>query len=129
MPKLQLKSIEGEFGSSLMDIDATDGYFINIEMEIGEEGKNGADVFSFNICDEKGLLRTIWQDPEFKEKQITNFSGYHVFVMKKYELESLLRYVNDILNGIPENIPWKQKGLLLSQYFYWEYFKETVENI
>ena len=95
MPKLQLKSIEGEFGSSLMDIDATDGYFINIEMEIGEEGKNGADVFSFNICDEKGLLRTVWQDPEFKEKQITNFSGYHVFVMKKYELESLLRYIND----------------------------------
>ena len=112
-----------------MDIDASDGYFINIEMEIGEEGKNGADVFSFNICDEKGLLRTVWQDPEFKEKQITNFSGYHVFVMKKYELESLLRYINDILNGIPGNIPWKQKGLLLSQYFYWENFKETIENI
>ena len=129
MSKLILKSIEGEFGTSLMDIDASDGYFINIEMEIGEEGKNGADVFSFNICDEKGLLRTVWQDPEFKEKQITNFSGYHVFVMKKYELESLLRYINDILNGIPGNIPWKQKGLLLSQYFYWENFKETIENI
>ncbi len=129
MPKLVLKSIEGEFGSSLMDIDVTDGYFLNIEMEIGEEGKNGAEVFSFNICDEKGLLRTVWQDPEFKEKQITNFSGYHVFVMKRYDLESLLRYINDILNSIPENIPWKQKGLLLSRYFYWEYYNETVENV
>ncbi len=129
MSKLVLKSIEGEFGSSLMDIDVTDGYFLNIEMEIGEEGKNGAEVFSFNICDEKGLLRTVWQDPEFKEKQITNFSGYHVFVMKRYDLESLLRYINDILNSIPENIPWKQKGLLLSRYFYWEYYNETVENV
>lgn len=129
MPKLVLKSIEGEFGSSLMDMDVTDGYFLNIEMEIGEEGKNGSEVFSFNICDEKGLLRTVWQDPEFKEKQITNFSGYHVFVMKQYDLESLLHYINDILNSIPENIPWKQKGLLLSRYFYWEYFNETIENI
>jgi hypothetical protein len=129
MSKLILKSIEGEFGTSLMDIDASDGFFINIEMEIGEQNKNGSDIFSFNICDEKGLLRTIWQDPEFKEKQITNFSGYNVFVMKKYDFEALLKYIEDILKSIPESLPWKQKGLLLSHYFYWEYLKETIDKV
>jgi hypothetical protein len=129
MSKLILKSIEGEFGTSLMDIDASDGFFINIEMEIGEQNKNGSDIFSFNICDEKGLLRTIWQDPEFKEKQITNLSGYNVFVMKKYNFEALLKYIEDILKSIPESLPWKQKGLLLSHYFYWEYLKETIDKV
>ena len=129
MSKLILKSIEGEFGTSLMDIDARDGFFINIEMEIGEQNKNGSDIFSFNICDEKGLLRTIWQDPEFKEKQITNLSGYNVFVMKKYDFEALLKYIEDILKSIPESLPWKQKGLLLSHYFYWEYLKETIDKV
>ena len=112
-----------------MDIDASDGFFINIEMEIGEQNKNGSDIFSFNICDEKGLLRTIWQDPEFKEKQITNLSGYNVFVMKKYDFEALLKYIEDILKSIPESLPWKQKGLLLSHYFYWEYLKETIDKV
>lgn len=130
MAKLILKSIEGEFGTSLMDVDLSEGgFFLNIELEIGEQDKNGADIFSFNICDEKGLLRTIWQDSEFKEKQITNLSGYNVFVMKKYDLESLLKYIEGILNSIPENIPWKQKGLLLSHYFYWEFSKETIEKV
>lgn len=129
MPGLILKSIEGEFGTSLMDMDFKDGFFVNIEIEIGEKDKNGADIFSFNVCDEKGLLKTIWTDSEFKEKQITSLSGYHVFVMKKYDLESLLKYIEDILNSIPENISWKQKGLLLSQYFNWEYYKETIEKI
>jgi len=130
MAKLILKSIEGEFGASLMDMDLSEGgFFVNIELEIGEQGKNGADIFSFNICDEKGLLRTIWQDSEFKEKQITNLSGYNVFVMKTYDLESLLRYIEGILASIPENISWKQKGLLLSHYFYWENCKETIEKV
>jgi len=130
MAKLILKSIEGEFGTSLMDVDLSEGgFFVNIELEIGEQGKNGSEVFSFNICDEKGLLRTIWKDSEFKEKQITNLSGYNVFVMKTYDLESLLKYIEGILTSIPENIPWKQKGLLLSRYFYWEYFTETIEKV
>ena len=130
MAKLILKSIEGEFGASLMDMDLSEGgFFVNIECEIGEQGKNGSEVFSFNICDEKGLLRTIWQDSEFKEKQITNLSGYNVFVMKTYDLESLLRYIDGILSSIPENIPWKQKGLLLSRYFYWDNFSETIEKL
>jgi hypothetical protein len=92
---------------------------------IGLQNHENGDEFEIYEFDWVGEA----EDPEFKEKQITNFSGYHVFVMKKYELESLLRYINDILNGIPGNIPWKQKGLLLSQYFYWENFKETIENI
>ena len=130
MAKLILKSIEGEFGVSLMDMDLSEGgFFVNIECEIGEQGKNGSEVFSFNICDEKGLLRTIWKDSEFKEKQITNLSAYNVFVMKTYDLESLLKYIEGILTSIPENIPWKQKGLLLSRYFYWEYFTETIEKV
>jgi hypothetical protein len=130
MAKLILKSIEGEFGVSLMDMDLSEGgFFVNIECEIGEQGKNGSEVFSFNICDEKGLLRTIWKDSEFKDKQITNLSGYNVFVMKTYDLESLLKYIEGILTSIPENIPWKQKGLLLSRYFYWEYFTETIEKV
>jgi hypothetical protein len=113
-----------------MDMDLSEGgFFVNIECEIGEQGKNGSEVFSFNICDEKGLLRTIWKDSEFKEKQITNLSGYNVFVMKTYDLESLLKYIEGILTSIPENIPWKQKGLLLSRYFYWEYFTETIEKV
>ena len=128
MAKLIIKSIEAEFGMSLMDIDARDGFFVNIEMQIGEADKNGADIFSFNVCDEKGLLRTIWQDNEFKEKQMTNLAGYNVFVMKHYSLESLLNYIEGILNTIPENIPWKQKGLMLSRYFYWEYLSETISN-
>jgi hypothetical protein len=129
MAKLILKSIEGEFGTSLMDMDLSEGgFFVNIELEIGEQGKNGSEVFSFNICDEKGLLRTIWQDPEFKDKEITSLSGYNVFVMKKYDLESLLRYIEGILNSVPEGISWKQKGLLLSRYFYWEYLSETIEK-
>ena len=104
------------------------GFFVNIELEIGEQGKNGSEVFSFNICDEKGLLRTVWKDSEFKDKQITSLSGYNIFVMKKYDLESLLRYIEGILNSIPEDISWKQKGLLLSRYFYWEYLTETIDK-
>lgn len=129
MPALILKSITGEFGVSLMDLDEEDGFFVNIEIEIGEKDKHGADVFSFNVCNEKGLLKAIWTDSEFKEKQITNLSGYNVFVMKNYSLEALVKYIEDILNAIPENLSRKQKGLMLSQYFYWEYFKETVSNI
>jgi hypothetical protein len=129
MAKLILKSIEGEFGVSLMDMDLSEGgFFVNIELEIGEQGKNGSEVFSFNICDEKGLLRTVWKDSEFKDKQITSLSGYNIFVMKKYDLESLLRYIEGILNSIPEGISWKQKGLLLSRYFYWEYLTETIDK-
>ena len=129
MAKLILKSIEGEFGVSLMDMDLSEGgFFVNIELEIGEQGKNGSEVFSFNICDEKGLLRTVWKDSEFKDKQITSLSGYNIFVMKKYDLESLLRYIECILNSIPEDISWKQKGLLLSRYFYWEYLTETIDK-
>ncbi len=129
MAKLILKSIEGEFGVSLMDMDLSEGgFFVNIELEIGEQGKNGSEVFSFNICDEKGLLRTVWKDSEFKDKQITSLSGYNIFVMKKYDLESLLRYIEGILNSIPEDISWKQKGLLLSRYFYWEYLTETIDK-
>jgi hypothetical protein len=129
MAKLILKSIEGEFGVSLMDMDLSEGgFFVNIELEIGEHGKNGSEVFSFNICDEKGLLRTVWKDSEFKDKQITSLSGYNIFVMKKYDLESLLRYIEGILNSIPEDISWKQKGLLLSRYFYWEYLTETIDK-
>lgn len=129
MPALILKSITGEFGVSLMDLDEEDGFFVNIEIEIGEKDKHGADVFSFNVFNEKGLLKAIWTDSEFKEKQITNLSGYNVFVMKNYSLEALVKYIEDILNTIPENLSRKQKGLMLSQYFYWEYFKETVSNI
>ena len=129
MAKLILKSIEGEFGVSLMDMDLSEGgFFVNIELEIGEQGKNGSEVFSFNICDEKGLLRTVWKDSEFKDKQITSLSGYNIFVMKKYDLESLLIYIEVILNSIPEDISWKQKGLLLSRYFYWEYLTETIDK-
>ena len=129
MAKLILKSIEGEFGVSLMDMDLSEGgFFVNIELEIGEQCKNGSEVFSFNICDEKGLLRTVWKDSEFKDKQITSLSGYNIFVMKKYDLESLLRYIEGILNSIPEDISWKQKGLLLSRYFYWEYLTETIDK-
>ena len=129
MAKLILKSIEGEFGVSLMDMDLSEGgFFVNIELEIGEQGKNCSEVFSFNICDEKGLLRTVWKDSEFKDKQITSLSGYNIFVMKKYDLESLLRYIEGILNSIPEDISWKQKGLLLSRYFYWEYLTETIDK-
>ena len=129
MAKLILKSIEGEFGVSLMDMDLSEGgFFVNIELEIGEQGKNGSEVFSFNICDEKGLLRTVWKDSEFKDKQMTSLSGYNIFVMKKYDLESLLRYIEGILNSIPEDISWKQKGLLLSRYFYWEYLTETIDK-
>ena len=129
MAKLILKSIEGEFGVYLMDMDLSEGgFFVNIELEIGEQGKNGSEVFSFNICDEKGLLRTVWKDSEFKDKQITSLSGYNIFVMKKYDLESLLRYIEGILNSIPEDISWKQKGLLLSRYFYWEYLTETIDK-
>lgn len=130
MGKLVLKSIHGEFGETLMDLDLSEsGFFFNLELEIGEQEKNSADVFSFNICDEKGLLRTIWQDDEFKEKQITNLGGYNVFVMKVYDLETLLRYIEGILNSIPENISWKQKGMLLSKYFYWEYQDETIQSL
>ena len=129
MAKLILKSIEGEFGVFLMDMDLSEGgFFVNIELEIGEQGKNGSEVFSFNIFDEKGLLRTVWKDSEFKDKQITSLSGYNIFVMKKYDLESLLRYIEGILNSIPEDISWKQKGLLLSRYFYWEYLTETIDK-
>ena len=130
MSKLILKSIQGEFGVSLMDMDLSEGgFFVTIEMEIGEQNRNGSEVFSLNICDEKGLLRTIWQDPEFKEKQITNLAGYNVFVMKNYDLETLLKYIEGILNQVPEEISWKQKGLRLSQYFDWEYFAETIESV
>jgi hypothetical protein len=129
MAKLILKSIEGDLGVSLMDMDLSEGgFFVNIELEIGEQGKNGSEVFSFNICDEKGLLRTVWKDSEFKDKQITSLSGYNIFVMKKYDLESLLRYIEGILNSVPEDISWKQKGLLLSRYFYWEYLTETIDK-
>ena len=58
----------------------------------------------------------------------TSLSGYNIFVMKKYDLESLLRYIEGILNSIPEDISWKQKGLLLSRYFYWEYLTETIDK-
>lgn len=130
MAKLVLKSIEGEFGTSLMDMDLSQGgFFVNVELEIGEEGRNGSEVFNFTICDEKGLLRSVWQDSEFKDKQITSLSAYRIFVMKTYSLELLLKYIEEVFNRIPEKLVWKQKAMMLNQYFNWEYYNETVEKV
>ncbi len=121
MSKLKLKYIEGEFNTSLIDFAPSDnGFMLNVEIGIGDENSKGAEAYSFNICDEKGLLRIIRKDSEFIEKEITALADYHLLVMKSYNYENMLQYLDGILRKIPENISNEEKQRMLGTYFFAE---------
>lgn len=129
--KLEIKYIEADVDTLLEDFaPPKEGYMLAIEMGIGEEGKRGSDIFTFNICDEKGLKRyVIENDAEFKAHELMSFYGYNLMVLKTFNYDSLLIYINGILKKIPENLLWKQKGMLLNRHFSWEYESETIDGL
>lgn len=126
---LKIKDISSDEFTSLEDYTPPDsGFAILIEIEIGLDNNNRADLFRFTLCDEKGLVRFIINnDSEYDKSGILSLKEFNIFVVKNYNYNELIARIEQILNKVykPDK-SWKEMAIELNCFFYWEYQNEII---
>lgn len=114
MTKLQIKSRHSP--DVQLDVwepdDLADVYFL-LELEIGEEGKEGADLFQVVIATPEGLRRRGAARNGVIEKRAT-------LVISELSWKTVHRAVADIVAACTAPT-WNESVLKLQRYFRWEY--------
>lgn len=97
--------------------------FFHLEIEVGEVGKEGGNLFQMEVATLEGLKNIQLKYPEKK------FASRGLIILDKYSWESLLNYLKTELRQCSRK-SWQESIQCLSKKFLWEYenFKWDYED-
>jgi len=101
-----------------------------VDMGIGLEGSNGADIFYLSVCTprwfKENVMTSCPSDPTHETVQRTAFGRHYLFV-HSYDEGEIRKAVEEIVDSaIGET--WEEIGTRLSRFFSWEFEDYNDEN-
>ena len=123
---IKIFNIEAD-GIDLKDLTIQDeGFAFGVEMNLGIDGNDGADLFRFTVCDFLGFQKYILnEDADFIKNGICTLNNYNIIFIKKFDIDLLMEKLNYIFDEACQNPRnWKTIAHKLNKYFYWEYENE-----
>jgi Immunity protein 8 len=92
--------------------DEEDNFGFNLEVGIGIENEDGAEIFSFQVCTPK------WMQKHYQKDEIVFIR--HVILVFSYDYKEIERQITKLCSNISGD-SWKDICLKLSRYGQWEF--------
>ena len=92
--------------------DDKKSFFFLLELEIGIVGKEGADLFSFEVCTPKWLLEN--------HQPYDIVFGRHKLIVFEYDIENIINTISRYLNSTTF-ISWEDATSKIAKIAHWEY--------
>jgi hypothetical protein len=86
-----------------------DNCSVLVEVEIGEKGKEGADIFYFNVVTPKFLL-----------EHPTNRWGRGYLILKEFSWREIESFLNKLIHFVKKDT-WDEVAVELSKELHWEF--------
>lgn len=92
--------------------DDRESFFFLLELEIGVLGKEGADLFSFEVCTPKWLLEN--------HQPYDIVFGKHKLIVFEYDIDNIINEIKRYLNANTYH-SWEDAANQISKIAHWEF--------
>ncbi len=99
--------------------ESADNFEVAISIDIGLEGKEGADIFQVSVVTPKWIVNVLKKERVF----VPRFN----LIVSTYDYDSIIKKLDEICKQCSGK-DWDECSLRLSKYFMWEY-EDYKENL
>lgn len=86
-------------------------FCIGADVTIGPEGSLGGDIFSFEVCTPRWLLRRECEQPDFVR---------HTILVDEYDEDAIKNLVRNLVENTTGET-WSEIATKLARYMFWEF--------